>query len=133
MRVLEAMWRVEREWGVRVVVLSGDRHEFAAVKFPDPKEDAEGESGEEGKEDGKGVHEFSVGPLSMFYLPIRTFWEREGEGEKVLEYVPKGNSKVGVVDVFPLSGNRGGSRLKYTLFVDGKQRWEYTIDSLRKA
>lgn len=43
-----------------VVVLSGDRHEFAAIKF-----NAEGS--------GHSVLEVSTSPLSMFYVPfIRT-------------------------------------------------------------
>lgn len=58
--ILEAMWSVSP--GTGVVVLSGDRHEFAATAFPPP--------------DGSKwpvsatVHEFSTSPLSMFYLPF---------------------------------------------------------------
>ena len=78
--VLEAMWDVGLRGGTGVVVLSGDRHEFAATSFPPPPE---------GKVEGLNVyggglrtkkwplsatvHEFSVSPLSMFYLPIRTY------------------------------------------------------------
>ncbi len=40
-----------------VIIISGDRHEFAAIKF-----NAEGE--------GHNVLEISTSPLSMFYLPI---------------------------------------------------------------
>lgn len=66
-KILEAMWDVGLRGGVGVVVLSGDRHEFAATAFPPPK-------------DGKWplsatVHEFSTSPLSMFYLPLRTYKE----------------------------------------------------------
>lgn len=35
-QVLAAMHKAERDLGVRVVVLSGDRHEFAAIRFPPP-------------------------------------------------------------------------------------------------
>lgn len=40
-----------------VVLLSGDRHEFAAIEFPseDPK---------------RTVYEISTSPLSMFYIPL---------------------------------------------------------------
>lgn len=78
--VLEAMWDVGLRGGIGVVVLSGDRHEFAATSFPPPAE---------GKIEGLNmiggglrtkkwpmsatVHEFSVSPLSMFYLPVRTY------------------------------------------------------------
>lgn len=43
-----------------VIVLSGDRHEFAAIEF-------------NGEEKENGVLEFSTSPMSMFYVPfIRT-------------------------------------------------------------
>ena len=102
--ILEAMWDVGLRGGVGVIVLSGDRHEFAATAFPPPPE---------GKEEIVGlgpigvganplaikqallipdakptlqtrrkrwplsstVHEFSASPLNMFYLPYRTYAE----------------------------------------------------------
>ena len=102
--ILEAMWDVGLRGGVGVIVLSGDRHEFAATAFPPPPE---------GKEEIVGlgpvgvganpwavknalgapdipmglqtrrkrwplsatVHEFSASPLNMFYLPYRTYSE----------------------------------------------------------
>jgi alkaline phosphatase D len=72
--ILEAMWDVGKRGGVGVVVLSGDRHEFAATSFPPP-------------EGGKwplsaSVREFSTSPLNMFYLPTRTY--REVDAEDVL-------------------------------------------------
>lgn len=43
-----------------VIVLSGDRHEFAAIEF-------------NGDEHDNGVLEFSTSPMSMFYVPfVRT-------------------------------------------------------------
>lgn len=84
--ILEAMWDVGHRGGVGVVVLSGDRHEFAATAFPPPPE---------GKVEGLNVisgglrtkkwpmsatvHEFSVSPLSMFYLPVRTYRQDDDE------------------------------------------------------
>ncbi len=67
--ILKAMWDVGLRGGVGVIILSGDRHEFAATAFPPP-------SG------GKWplsatVHEFSTSPLSQFYLPIRTYEQRD--------------------------------------------------------
>ncbi|KAL8826217.1 MAG: hypothetical protein Q9170_007482, partial [Blastenia crenularia] len=67
--ILEAMWSVSP--GTGVVVLSGDRHEFAATAFPPPEGSKWPVSAT--------VHEFSTSPLSMFYLPTRTYEEREGE------------------------------------------------------
>jgi alkaline phosphatase D len=69
--ILEAMWDVGLRGGVGVVVLSGDRHEFAATAFPPPK-------------DGKWpisatVNEFSTSPLNQFYLPVRTYKQTDEE------------------------------------------------------
>jgi len=80
-----------------VIILSGDRHEFAAIEFNinDPKLHT--------------VREFSTSPLNMFYIPfIRTmrpqseeyFIRSLGDGdseevpyERALAYLPNGNSK----------------------------------------
>jgi alkaline phosphatase D len=71
--VLEAMWDVASR-GVGVVVLSGDRHEFAATKFPPPPE------GEGGRwHESATVWEFSVSPLSQFYSPFPTYRQRDRE------------------------------------------------------
>lgn len=69
--ILEAMWDVGLRGGVGVVVLSGDRHEFAATAFPPPK-------------DGRWpisatVNEFSTSPLNQFYLPVRTYKQTDEE------------------------------------------------------
>jgi len=69
--ILEAMWDVSSTDGVGVVVLSGDRHEFAATAFPPPA-------------NGKWpvsatVHEFSTSPLSQFYLPVPTYKQADDE------------------------------------------------------
>ncbi|KAI0693874.1 PhoD-like phosphatase-domain-containing protein [Cytidiella melzeri] len=90
-----------------VIIISGDRHEFAAIKF-----NAEGE--------GHNVLEVSTSPLSMFYIPfIRTlqmasenlvkvvkqvtsviegepstsFVEEEVAQEEVVKYIAEGNYK----------------------------------------
>jgi alkaline phosphatase D len=68
--VLEAMWEVGAK-GTGVVVLSGDRHEFAATSFPPP------EGGEWPQ--SATVYEFSTSPLSMFYLPVRTYKQTDQE------------------------------------------------------
>lgn len=70
-KILEAMWDVGLRGGVGVVVLSGDRHEFAATAFPPPA-------------GGKWplsatVHEFSTSPLSQFYLPLHTYAQTDDE------------------------------------------------------
>lgn len=68
--ILEAMWDAGGR-GVGVVVLSGDRHEFAATKFPPPAESRWPESAT--------VHEFSASPLSQFYFPYPTYKQTDGE------------------------------------------------------
>lgn len=45
-----------------VIVLSGDRHEFAAASLRNT------------------VTEFSTSPMNMFYLPIRTLSQKHGRG-----------------------------------------------------
>lgn len=130
--VFEAMWCAERELGIRVVLLSGDRHEFGATRFLDPSlgnltplDFAEGA--------GLGVHEFSVGPLSMFYLPIRSYYQTDDQ-DVAIKYVPNGNSKFGLIDIEDgldeLSSESGSVRasvLRYSLYVDGDVVWRYQL------
>ena len=120
--ILEAMWDVGlRGDGVGVVVLSGDRHEFAATAFPPPK-------------DGKWplsatMHEFSTSPLSMFYLPVRSYWEVPGEDdsdEVCIKYAPDGSSKFGAVELEEVVGGEQGL-LRFRLFIDGVETWDYVL------
>ena len=119
--ILEAMWDIGlRGDGIGVVVLSGDRHEFAATAFPPPK-------------NGKWplsstVHEFSTSPLSMFYLPFRSYWEVEEEEEQdvCIKYIPDGNSKFGAVELEQVKGGDQGL-LRFRLFVDGEETWQYVV------
>jgi alkaline phosphatase D len=68
--VLDAMWNAGAR-GIGVVVLSGDRHEFAATAFPPPPGSKYPSSAT--------VYEFSASPLSMFYLPWRTYSQEDDE------------------------------------------------------
>ena len=113
--ILEAMWSVAP--GTGIVILSGDRHEFAATAFPPPEGSKWPVSAT--------VHEFSTSPLSMFYLPFRTYEEREGEREPCVKYVPDGNSKFGAVEVMGGKGEQGVMRFR--LFVDGAEVWEHVL------
>lgn len=118
-RILAAMWDVgARGDGVGVVVLSGDRHEFAATSFPPPKESKWPISAT--------VHEFSTSPLSMFYLPTRTYWAVDGENEMCIKYMPDGNSKFGAVEIEPTRKHEPGL-LRFRLFVDGVEEWSHLI------
>jgi len=73
--ILESMWDVSTRTGVNVIVLSGDRHEFAATKFPPSQEGVT----ENRWSATSSVYEFSASPLSMFYLPIRTYKQTDDE------------------------------------------------------
>ncbi|OCK83111.1 Metallo-dependent phosphatase [Lepidopterella palustris CBS 459.81] len=118
-KILEAMWDVGADGGVGVVVLSGDRHEFAATSFPPPKEGRWPVSAT--------VYEFSTSPLSMFYLPWRTYSEID-EGDVCIKYLPDGNSKFGAVELTsPASSEQ--SHLNYRLFVDGREAWSFMIST----
>lgn len=94
-----------------VIILSGDRHEFAAVSFRD------------------AAVEFSTSPLSMFYIPIRTLSQEHtidppGE-ERLLKYLPDGNHKWSEFEVDtrdPLA-----PVVKVTVQVDGKDAWQVTV------
>ncbi|PVH74352.1 hypothetical protein DL98DRAFT_499899 [Cadophora sp. DSE1049] len=114
--ILEAMWDVGLRGGVGVVVLSGDRHEFAATAFPPPV-------------DGKWplsstVHEFSTSPLSQFYLPVRTYKQTDNE-DVMMKYIPDGNSKLGSVTIENTSSDQ--SILKFRLYVDGVEAWSSVL------
>ncbi|OGM43580.1 alkaline phosphatase family protein [Aspergillus bombycis] len=133
--VFEAMWRAERELGIRIILLSGDRHEFGATRFPDPTFDY---TPDELLSDtaGEGLHEFSVGPLSMFYLPIRTYHQTDNE-DVAVKYIPTGNTKYGLIDIdirdetiLTTSGKTEtvpSSVLTYSLYVDNDVAWKYRL------
>lgn len=120
--ILEAMWDVGmRGDGIGVVVLSGDRHEFAATAFPPPKNSKWPLSAT--------VHEFSTSPLSMFYLPLRSYWEVPGEDdveEVCIKYAPDGNSKFGAIELEEVKGGEQGL-LRFRLFIDGVESWDYVL------
>ncbi|KAJ5050847.1 uncharacterized protein L3040_002716 [Drepanopeziza brunnea f. sp. 'multigermtubi'] len=115
-KILEAMWDVGLRGGVGVVVLSGDRHEFAATAFPPPP-------------NGKWpvsatVNEFSTSPLSQFYLPVRTYKQKDEE-DVLVKYIPDGNSKLGAVTIENTSSDQ--SILKFRLYVDGVETWSSVL------
>ena len=152
--LLEAMWdaataslvgsRRGAAGPVRFVVLSGDRHEFAATAFPPPEAGREAASASRWAPDATVV-EFSTSPLSMFYLPFRTY--REGRAASAaahlspnasaildasddvcLKYLPDGNAKFGAVEISapPLADQ---SLLTYRLFVDGAEVWSHVLST----
>ena len=153
--ILEAMWDVGLRGGMGVVILSGDRHEFAATAFPPPPDGKEeivglGSIGVGANPLGllqadpqaslqtrrkrwplsSTVHEFSASPLNMFYLPLRTYAQSSTSSDYVsdvcIKYIPDGNSKFGAVSISnPSTSDQ--SVLHYRLFVDGEESWSYTL------
>jgi len=115
-KILEAMWDVGSRGGVGVVVISGDRHEFAATAFPPPQ-------------GGKWplsatVNEFSTSPLSQFYLPTPTYRQTDEE-DVMVKYIPAGNSKLGAITIENTASDQ--SILKFRLYVDGVEAWSSVI------
>jgi len=121
--ILEAMWSVGSHHGndasIGVIILSGDRHEFAATAFPPPA------ASSSQWPQSATVHEFSASPLSMFYLPVPTYKQDDDE-DVCLKYIPGGNSKFGAVEIRSVEGS-GQSLLTYRLFVDGREVWSYVL------
>jgi alkaline phosphatase D len=118
-KILEAAWELSSSHGVGVVVLSGDRHEFAATSFPPPRDSEWPVSAT--------VHEFSTSPLSMFYLPFRTYNEID-DRDVCIKYLPDGNSKFGAVEITNPEHSEQ-SLLNYRLFIDGEEAWSHVIST----
>ncbi|KAI8225200.1 Alkaline phosphatase D [Colletotrichum sp. SAR 10_99] len=115
-KVLEAMWDAGAR-GIGVVVVSGDRHEFAATKFPPPAGGRWPETA--------AAYEFSCSPLNQFASPLPTYRQYDDE-DVALKYVHSGNSKFGSLTIENLAEGAQSS-LKYSLFVDGEETWNTMI------
>ncbi|KAK0727334.1 PhoD-like phosphatase-domain-containing protein [Lasiosphaeria miniovina] len=115
-RILKAMWDVGNR-GIGVVILSGDRHEFAATKFPPPADSKWPET--------SAVYEFSASPLSQFYSPVPSYRQTDNE-DIAIKYIHKGNSKFGAITIENLKQDSQSS-LKYRLFVDGVEVWNTVV------
>ncbi|KII88819.1 hypothetical protein PLICRDRAFT_124950 [Plicaturopsis crispa FD-325 SS-3] len=136
-QLLEALHSV-----TNVIILSGDRHEFADIQFNSPEET------------GHAIREFSTSPMSMFYIPFirtlkaqsttvvrRTHYEvkvvegseepeivetvEEIPQEQVLKYLPTGNHKWSTIEID--TRNLDAPVLKLEVVIDGSIAYEYTI------
>ncbi|TQV93146.1 alkaline phosphatase [Cordyceps javanica] len=119
-KILEAMWDAGAR-GMGVLILSGDRHEFAATKFPPPADSHWPASA--------AAHEISTSPLNQFASPFPTYRQTDEEDVK-LKYIPSGSSKFGA---FTIENIDGESSLQYQLYVDGKEAWNTTLIAAEPA
>ncbi|CEJ80818.1 hypothetical protein VHEMI00978 [[Torrubiella] hemipterigena] len=118
-KILEAMWDASSR-GQGVIILSGDRHEFAVTKFPPPADSKWPQSA--------APHEISTSPLNQFASPLPTYKQVDGEDVKI-KYIPSGTSKFGS---FTIEDEDGESSLSYQLYIDGKPTWNMTLHTTPK-
>lgn len=115
-QILEAMWDSGAR-GTGVVILSGDRHEFAATRFPPPVGSRWPQSA--------AAHEFSTSPLNQFASPFPTYKQTDDE-DVMMNYIPGGTSKFGS---FSIEKQGEKSSLNYTLYIDGKETWTTVVEA----
>ena len=115
-KVLEAMWEAAGN-GYGVIVLSGDRHEFAATAFPPPENST--------YTDEHTVYEFSTSPLNQFASAIGTYQQIDDD-DVMLKYLPRGTSKVAAITISK-EGEDNKSQLLFRVFIDGVMAWNTTI------
>ncbi|KAK7430334.1 hypothetical protein QQZ08_003082 [Neonectria magnoliae] len=115
-KILEHMWDAGAR-GTGVIILSGDRHEFAATKFSPPPESRWPQSA--------AVHEFSTSPLNQFASPFPTYKQTD-EDDVMLNYIPGGTSKFGSFTIEKVDGK---STLLYRLFINGNETWSTVVDA----
>jgi alkaline phosphatase D len=110
------MHEASAKYKIKFIVISGDRHEAAVIRFRDPN-----------TKRGADVFEFSVSPLSMFYLPARTFYGGDDK-EQTITYSPAGNFKWAAMEITDSSDEE--SIMKFRLFKSGQETWTYSLSSL---
>lgn len=121
------MRAAQRTLGIRIVLLSGDRHEFAATRFPPLPSQIQTAERQENIENGEELVEFCTGPLNMFYLPVRTYYQ-SGPDDVPIKYLPDGNTKYGLVDIEDASVDGvPSSVLTYSLYIDESVVWKYRL------
>ncbi|TFY64442.1 hypothetical protein EVJ58_g2610 [Rhodofomes roseus] len=119
-----------------VILLSGDRHEFAAIEFPSANP-------------ARTVYEISTSPLSMFYIPLIRTLKKQSEDvinrtkevvnvledgttetvivteevpqEKVLKYIADGNYKWSSIEVD--TRDRQNPVANIDIIIDGKNAY----------
>ncbi|KAF5344145.1 hypothetical protein D9758_008844 [Tetrapyrgos nigripes] len=97
------------------VVISGDRHEHATVKFPPPALS--------GYPEEHTVIEFSTSPLSFFFQPVIREYVTHEPTDITIHHEYYGSSKFGVFEFDSVSEQKWF--IKFKLVVDGKEKWDY--------
>jgi len=92
------------------VIISGDRHEHATVKFRPPP----------GYPESHTVIEFSTSPLSFFYQP---FLREYVSHDETIFNLPQGSSKFGQFSFD--SSDEQTWIIGFELVVDGAKAWDY--------
>ncbi|KAF7368921.1 Alkaline phosphatase family protein [Mycena venus] len=103
--ILQALWRVGGG-----IIISGDRHEHATVKFRPPP----------GYPESHTVIEFSTSPLSFFYQP---FLREYVSHDETIFNLPQGSSKFGQFSFD--SSDKESWVIGFELIVDGQMAWNY--------
>lgn len=102
-----------------IIVLSGDRHEFASV----------GIAPVGSRSNYHPVTEFSTSPLNMFYLPVRTLAQEHNLGatgaERLYKYLPDGNIKWSEFEVDTRNTKQPVVNVK--VLIDGKVAWKVSV------
>ncbi|KAJ7484337.1 PhoD-like phosphatase-domain-containing protein [Mycena latifolia] len=103
--IFQALWRVGGG-----IIVSGDRHEHATVKFAPPPAYPESHT----------IVEFSTSPLSFFYQPFLRDYVSHDE---TIFNLPQGSSKFGRLTFDSSIEERW--TIGFDLVVDGKDTWYY--------
>ncbi|KAJ7198838.1 PhoD-like phosphatase [Mycena pura] len=103
--IFRALWHVGGG-----IIISGDRHEHATVKFPPPP----------AYPASRTIIEFSTSPLSFFYQP---FLREYVSHDETVFSLPQGSSKFGQL-TFDSSDERRWA-VAFDLVVDGRKTWKY--------
>ncbi|MCO5590212.1 hypothetical protein L7F22_044181 [Adiantum nelumboides] len=102
-----------------IIVLSGDRHEFASVGIAPVGT----------RSNYHPVTEFSTSPLNMFYLPVRTLAQGHNLGatgaERLYKYLPDGNIKWSEFEVDTRDVKAPIVHVK--VIIDGDVAWKVSV------
>ncbi|KAK7470526.1 hypothetical protein VKT23_001951 [Stygiomarasmius scandens] len=109
-QVFELLWK----YGGGIII-SGDRHEHATVKFPPPTTSPYPPQ--------NTIIEFSTSPLSFFFQPVAREYTSHEPTDVTVHHEYCGSSKFGVFEFDSSDEQRWVVHFK--LVIDGVHRWDY--------